>query len=150
DRSRQDQPALLARDLRLIRAARAAVRAGTRVPARLSERSTAMTRRSLRGGAAIALGALGLWLASPAGAAPGHRVMESKSDGEVVLKGVHFRVSEATVLESKEGNRISFLELPTLAGGASEDQAAVWYESTDGDAAQPILHLLKLTGATPK
>ena len=109
-----------------------------------------MTRRSLRGGAAIAIGTLGFWLASAAGAAQGSSVIDSKSDGEVVLKGVHFRVSEATVLESKEGARISFRELPTLAGGASQDDAAVWYEASDGDVAQPTLHLLKLTGATPK
>jgi len=109
-----------------------------------------MTRRILRGGAAIAIGTMGLWLASAAGAAQGSSVIDSKADGEVVLKGTHFRVSETTVLESKDGARISFRELPTLATGASQDEAAVWYEASDGDVAQPMLHLLKLTGAVPK
>jgi len=109
-----------------------------------------MTRRILRGGAAIAIGTLGLWLASAAGAAQGSSVIDSKSPGEVVLKGVHFKLSDATVLESKDGHRMSFVELPTLATGASPDQAAVWFESTDADGGQPVLHLLKLTGAVPK
>jgi hypothetical protein len=108
-----------------------------------------MTRRILRGAAATAIGVVGLWLSAPAGAAQGSSVLESKSDGDVVMKGVHFRLTDATVLESKDGARISFRELPTLAGGASADDAAVWYEASDGDS-QPTLQLLKLTGATPK
>ena len=109
-----------------------------------------MTSRMLRGAAATAVGALGLWLAGAASADQGSAVIESKADGTVVMTGgTTFRVSESPAIESKEGNRMALAEDPTKAQGASDDDAAVWFEASDGEA-QPMLHLLKLTGATPK
>ena len=109
-----------------------------------------MKSRTLRGAAATAIGALGLGLAAAAGADQGNALLESKADGVVVMNGgTVYRVSDSTVLESKEGNRMTFAELPTLATGASADDAAVWFEASDGET-QPLVHLLKLTGATPK
>lgn len=108
-----------------------------------------MTMRNLRGAAAIAIGALALATGAPAGADQGSAVIDSKAEGQVVLSGVEFRVSESTVIESKDGNRVPFAELPTTAEGASGDDAAVWYEASDADAS-PTLHLLKLTGAMPR
>ena len=107
-----------------------------------------MTRRSLRSATAIATAALGLLLGAAAGADQGTATLESKSDGQVLMNGNPYRVTESTVLESKEGNRLSFQELPTIAEGASADDAAVWFESSDGDSMQ-TLHRLKLTGAQP-
>ncbi len=99
---------------------------------------------------AIALGSFAS--AYPASAGQGNSVVDSKQVGEglVVLGGTTYRVSDNTALEDENGKPISFTELPTIAQGASTDDAAVWFEASDTDAPTPVLHRLKLTGAVPK
>ena len=99
---------------------------------------------------AIALGSFAAAL--PASAGEGNSTLESKqvSEGLVVLGGTTYRVSDSTALEGVNDQPITFAELPTVAQGASADDAAVWFESSDGDAATPVLHRLKLTGAAPQ
>ena len=91
--------------------------------------------------------------AAPARADQGNAVIESKQlDQHVVtMGGKAYRVSDGTVLEDKDGNAIEFAALPSTAGGASQDDAAVWFETGDESEAQtPVLHLLKLTGSVPR
>lgn len=99
---------------------------------------------------AIALGSFATAL--PASAGEGNSTVDSKQVGEglVVLDGTTYRVSDNTALEDEHGRPIAFAELPTVAEGASSDDAAVWFESSDADAGTPILHRLKRTGALPK
>ena len=96
------------------------------------------------------LAAAMIWLAAAgdARADQGNALIESKSPGEVVMDARTFRVNDATVLESKDGARVSFAELPTKAEGASDDAAAAWYEASDDERA-PVLSRLKLTGGLP-
>jgi hypothetical protein len=100
--------------------------------------------------------ALALGLVAGAGAVradQGTAVIESKQlDQHVVtMGGKAYRVSDGTVLEDKDGNPLEFAALPTTAGGASADDAAVWFETGDESEAQtPVLHLLKLTGSVPR
>ena len=100
-----------------------------------------------RGLAAIAAGALGLALGAAAQADQGNAVIEAKSDGAVVLHGTQYRVNDATVLESKDGNRLRLADLPSVEQGASNDAAAVWYEADD--ASPPTAQLIRLTGGMP-
>ena len=99
---------------------------------------------------AIALGSLAAGY--PAGAGQGSSTIDSKQVGKglVVLGGTTYRVSDGTTLEDAHGRPIAFAELPTVAQGASSDEAAVWFEASDTDATTPVLHRLKLTGAMPK
>ena len=99
---------------------------------------------------AIALGSFAT--AFPASAGQGSSTVDSKQVGEglVVLGGTTYRVSDNTALEDENGRPIAFAELPTVAQGASSDDAAVWFEASDADAGTPILHRLKLTGAVPQ
>lgn len=108
-----------------------------------------MKRRTQFFVSALALGALAL--ATPASAGQGTSIVESKqlSEGIVVLGGSAFRVSDGTAIEDVAGNRIALADVPTVAQGASSDDAAVWYEASDGDVATPVLHRLKLTGSVP-
>lgn len=89
--------------------------------------------------------------AAPARAGEGTGVIDSKQvdGGLVVVGGTTFRVSDGTALEDKDGNAITLAALPTVAQGASVDDAAAWYEATDSEAQTPVLHRLKLTGAVP-
>jgi uncharacterized low-complexity protein len=101
-------------------------------------------------------GALALGLVAGAGAAhadQGNAVIESKQVEQhlVTLGAKAYRISDGTVLEDKDGNAIAFASLPTKMEGASDDDAAVWYETGDETEEQtPVLHLLKLTGAMPR
>jgi hypothetical protein len=99
---------------------------------------------------AIALGSLASGY--PAGADQGSSIIESKQVGEglVVLGGTTYRVGDGTTLEDEHGNRIAFAEVPTLAEGASSDEAAVWFEAGSTEVSPPILQLLKLTGEEPR
>jgi hypothetical protein len=99
---------------------------------------------------AIALGSFAT--AYPASADQGNSIVDSKQVGEglVVLGGTTYRVSESTALEDENGQPISFTALPTVAQGASSDDAAVWFEASDTEVSTPILHRLKLTGAVPQ
>lgn len=98
--------------------------------------------------AAIALCAGALASGRDALAAQGAALIDSKEPGHVVLGGSRYRLSDATVLEDKDGNTITYAQLPTMASGATADAAAAWYEASDGDA-EPLLHRLKLTGGLP-
>jgi hypothetical protein len=89
-----------------------------------------------------------LAVAADARADQGNAVIESKSQGEVVLSGRTYRVSSSTALESKEGARLSFADLPATAEGASHDDAAVWYEASD-DERMPTATRIKLVGSVP-
>jgi len=99
---------------------------------------------------AIALGSFAN--AYPASADQGNSTVDSKQVGEglVVLGGTTYRVSDSTALEDANDQPIAFADLPTIAQGASPDDAAVWFESSDTDASTPVLHRLKLTGAVPQ
>jgi hypothetical protein len=99
---------------------------------------------------AVALGSFAT--AYPASADQGSSVVESKqvSEGLVVLGGTTYRVSERTALEDKNGRTIALADFPTVAQGASSDDAAVWFESSDTERSKPVLHRLKLTGRTPR
>jgi hypothetical protein len=68
----------------------------------------------------------------------------------VELNGKPFRVSESTAIEDKDGHKIGLLQLPSVERGASDDQAAVWYEAEDSEARAPTLYRLKLTGMRPR
>jgi hypothetical protein len=69
----------------------------------------------------------------------------------VDLNGKPFRVSDGTVIEDKQGQRIGLLQLPSIEHGASADQAAVWYEAEEGDGRSArLLYRLKLTGMRPR
>jgi len=99
-------------------------------------------------GAAFAI-ACSLALAGAAGAEQGSAVIESKDVSSVVMNGATYRVSEATVIESKEGARMQLADLPTLAEGASADAAAVWFEADDDERARTA-HVIRLTGSMPQ
>ena len=90
--------------------------------------------------------------AGPARADQGTSVIDSKKSDEsiVTMGGKTYRVSESTVFEDKDGNKIAFEALPTTEQGASEDDAAVWFEASESEAPNPMLHVLKLTGAMPR
>ena len=109
-----------------------------------------MTRCTRIFASALALTALAL--ANPASADQGNSIADSKQVGEgiVVLGGSPYRVSDGTAIEDADGNAISLAAVPTVAQGASEDDAAVYFESSDGDATMPVLHLLRLVGAAPQ
>lgn len=107
-----------------------------------------MSRRSIRNTAALAVTAIGLALGAGAEAGQGNAVIESKQGDAVMLGGASFRVGLATVIEDADGNKLSFAEVPSVADGASQDAAAVYYEASDEE--QPMLHLLRLTGAVPR
>ena len=82
----------------------------------------------------------------------GNSVIESKKADEsaITMGGKTYRVSESTALEDKDGNKIAFGALPSTESGASQDDAAVWFETSESEARNPMLHLLKLTGAMPR
>lgn len=89
-----------------------------------------------------------LGISVQAGADQGNAVLESKAEGQVVMNAKTYRVTDATVLENKDGGTVSFADLPTKAEGANDDASAVWYEASD-DATAPVLSRLKLVGSTP-
>jgi hypothetical protein len=99
---------------------------------------------------AIALGSFAT--AYPTSADQGNSIVDSKQVGEglVVLGGTTYRVNDSTALEDEHGKTIAFAEFPTVAQGASSDDAAVWFEASDTEVSTPILHRLKLTGAVPQ
>lgn len=107
-----------------------------------------MSRHSIRSTAAAALAAIGVALGGAAEAGQGNAVIESKQDDAVMLGSASFRIGAATVIESPDGNKLSFAELPSIADGASADAAAVYYEASDEE--QPMLQLLRLTGSVPR
>ncbi len=98
---------------------------------------------------ALAFGAIAI--ANPASAGQGNSIVESKqvAEGLVVLGGTTYRVSDGTAIEGVDGTPIALADVPTVAQGASSDAAAVYFESSDGDASMPVLHRLKLTGSVP-
>ena len=111
-----------------------------------------MKRFTLLFASAFALG-LVVAGAGSARADQGNSVIEAKKRDQsvVTLGGKEYRVSDGTVLEDEHGNAIAFAALPTTAGGASDDEAAVWFETGDESETQtPVLHRLKLTGAMPR
>ena len=100
-------------------------------------------------------GALALGFIAGSGSAradQGSSVIESKQTDQstVAMGGKIYRVSESTVFEDKDGNKIAFEALPTTEQGASEDDAAVWFETGGSETESPMLHLVKLTGAIPR
>jgi hypothetical protein len=109
---------------------------------------TRMSRRGIRSTATAAIVAIGLALGGAAEAAQGNAVIDSKQDGAVVLGGASYRVGDATVIEDENGNKLRFAEVPSIADGASQDAAAVYFEASDEES--PMLQLLRLTGAVPR
>ena len=116
-----------------------------------------MQRISRTCGAALA-GALlagGLLVAGVAAAAgeQGSAVIEERgaSDHTLVLGGTAYRVTGSTELANELGGRLAFEELPSLAEGASHDEAAVWFEAGEalGTEPRPLLRV-HLTGSMPR
>lgn len=71
--------------------------------------------------------------------------------GTVVLDGAPYRVVDATRIEDQEGMELSLAEVPSVAGGASAQAAAAWFEAGDASAGGVrTLRLLRLTGSMPK
>jgi hypothetical protein len=101
---------------------------------------------------ATSLALASLALATPALADQGHSVVDSKSVAEslVVLGGTTYRVSDSTAIEDSDGNAIPLADVPAIAQGAGQDDAAVFFESSEGNVTMPVLHRLKLTGAVPQ
>jgi hypothetical protein len=106
-------------------------------------------RNAILRGAVLAIGALSLGFGPGASADQGSAVIDSKQPDAVMLNGSPYRISDATVLEDKEGNRLGYAQLPTREQGASVDDASAWYEASD-DERSPVLYRLKLTGAQPR
>lgn len=105
----------------------------------------------------IAAVALAGWLAgTPAGAedvhgtAMIHEVQLASS--AVVLDGEVYLVTDATRLEDEQGFELSLAQLPSVAGGASGDEAAVFFVAEEPAASgrNSRLRHLQLTGAMPK
>jgi len=108
-----------------------------------------MTKTMRRRVAIAVAGALVGGASAVSRADSGNALVESKTESEVVLGDRTYRVDEATVIESKDGTRLRLVEVPTIADGASADDAAVWFEASDAEAT-PIAYRLKLTGAQPR
>lgn len=69
----------------------------------------------------------------------------------VVLDGDLYHVSDSTRLEDEQGGDVPLSQLPSLAGGASGDEAAAWFVADEpaADGTRRLIHL-RLTGAMPK
>lgn len=100
--------------------------------------------------------ALAGWLAgAPAGAeeVQGSAVIQEVQlvGSKVVLDGEAYHVSDATRIEDEEGGSLTLAQLPSLARGASGDEAAVWFvadePAMDGTRR---LQQLRLTGSMPR
>jgi len=100
--------------------------------------------------------ALAGWLAGPPagaeeiqGSAVIHEVQVVGST--VVLDGEVYRVGDSTRIEDEEGGSLTLAQLPSLAGGASGDEAAVWFVAADPgmDGTRRLQHL-RLTGSMPR
>jgi hypothetical protein len=96
------------------------------------------------------------WLAAaPAGAEElsGNALIQDVQVGAaaVVLDGDLYRVDDLTRLEDEQGSDLTLAELPSLAGGASGDEVAVWFEASEPAAdGTRRLRQLRLMGAMPK
>lgn len=109
-------------------------------------------------GIATAIGALALAGALNAGPAGAEEVTGNAVLGEVrlaesavLLDGDRYEVSDATRLEDEQGGDVTLAELPSMASGATADEAAVWFEADEPtrDGTRRLRHL-RLTGAVPK
>ena len=109
-----------------------------------------MTIRRILLGAALAL--------AVAGAAPARAERQGNAEintvkareSLVILNGKPFRVSERTVMSAPGGKHVTLGQLPSTDGGASEDEAAVYYEADDTTQGAPLLYRLELTGRHPR
>jgi hypothetical protein len=69
----------------------------------------------------------------------------------VRMGGERYLVTDATRIEDAVGAELTLAELPSLAGGASGDEAAAWFEAEASQAGRAAsLTLLRLTGSLPK
>jgi len=102
-------------------------------------------------GLALATGLAG----APAGAeeVTGNAMIQEVqvAQGAVVLDGDLYHVSDFTRLEDEQGGDLPLSQLPSLAGGASGDEAAAWFVADEPgrDGTRRLVHL-RLTGAMPK
>jgi hypothetical protein len=107
--------------------------------------------RAWAGALALALGLAG---AGPAGAgdAQGSAVVDAVDVGRrrVVLDGVAYQIDEDTLITDPDGNEIGLEELPSIAGGAEADTAAVWFETGVRGGGAARLRELRLTGSGPR
>src|SRR5690606_15017358 len=102
--------------------------------------------------------ALPIWITGAPAAAEeddgglyGSAVIEQVAPGAIVLAGQRFAVGASTRIEGEQGDELLPSELPSLAGGASADDAAAWFEADPGAAGRPpVLRRLRLTGSIPK
>jgi hypothetical protein len=69
----------------------------------------------------------------------------------VVLDGELYHVGDTTRIEDEYGVERTLAELPSVAGGGSGDEVAVWFEAGEPRVGTPRpLLLLRLTGSMPK
>jgi len=100
----------------------------------------------------------GLTLAGALAGAPaaaegieGNALIQEVAGSVVVLDGEPYQVGASTRLEDEQGGELTLPELPSLAGGASGDEAAAWFMADEAQAGglRELRHL-RLTGAMPK
>ena len=71
--------------------------------------------------------------------------------GVVVIGGAKYSVRSSSVIADENGRALPLEELPSLASGASNDEAAVWYEAGEASTSSPRpLLRLNLTGGAPE
>jgi len=83
--------------------------------------------------------------------AGGVGVIEEVALGTIVVAGQAYSVGAFTRLEDEYGAELVATQLPSLAGGASPDEAAAAFEAEPAGAGGPrVLRHLRLTGSVPK
>ena len=71
--------------------------------------------------------------------------------GHIVIGDATYVAGDYTQIENEQGARLSLADVPSIEGGASPDEAAVWFEAGEasGTAPRPLLRL-ELTGSLPR
>jgi hypothetical protein len=109
-------------------------------------------RRFAAIGSALALA--GLLAATPAAGEDleGNAVIDDVRvvESVVVLDGQPYRVDDLTRLRDAMGAELTLGTLPSIAGEASPDDAAVWFSAVPSGDGTHRLRELELTGAIPR
>lgn len=76
----------------------------------------------------------------------GHGMVEAVRlgvDPAVVLNGKAYRVTERTVLEGRQGERLALGQLPSVEAGGTVDETSAWFD-WQGDPRDRILNELRI------
>jgi len=89
-----------------------------------------------------------LTVAAPrlASAIEGHGMVEEVRlgvDPAVVLNGKAYRVTERTILEGRQGERLALGDLPSVETGGTVDETSAWFD-WQGDPRDRILNELRI------